>query len=1068
MHVGTSNRVRQLIAIVALIAGFASTCAWLINRPETLAHALAIANIRSTFRVEATSFRFTPLTSTMALRGLTISQPSTGKQLSVDNISLHYRLWGLLRGKFVIDSINVNGVRITLPPQASDAAERKEHKRINIARLVLLKNLEITDASINDISMSFGKNLQLALDQMHIALIPSLFGEGRLAIHTSGLSLSKEDRPIFSSAELALRTATSFERWTPLFPYFNAFHGKLSLFDATLQGLPIENISAEIQKEDELLNLSKLSIRIGGRELAGSLNTDIDAQRFAVAIDIPEEIKLPFIGKPIETIDTAGAVTASVRLEGTGFVPTESSAQGHLDLVYRFDLNPTSPLAVSTDVGWNNGVLRFENAKAVAGFNAFSFGGSIDIPGKQMNLAAAGKLFPLEHVFDKFQNPHLAKIYGPTDFEGTFKGWGKAFEAKVIGITQLGGWKPVIAERVLAELTATYDMLSLKGTILTGNRETGKANLLIRYGPKIGEELRTKDITLDASITAMPLDNTLREWGLAGIGTGSIQLRGLSTNFTGLVKADVVNGAWHNIPFEHVAAAVDLSRHRITFRDMAVTLPGIAPTSLTGNLIGDITESNFRLHGEPLTGLNIDAAYASTANRWNITQISWKDPELENEGLTASGSITSAGPISLRIHGAFDPKVIAKLANRTLRDARGRIETDIAIGGTTANPTPSGHITLKDTSLRLRSPQIALANMNGSIAMQGNTLRCEQLAAEMDDASLTLSGSITHRGLKFENSNLNLEAKSLRYRTEDRSFRMELNANLALTGSFPNPLLSGDITVLDGRYSKDFNIIEAMTGEAERRRAIATNETPVFNPRLRIKVRNSGELAIRNNVGDIWLNTDIDINGTREKPLVSGAIDTTSGQIHYLGILFDINRGFLEFRGDVDNPYLEIYASKEVNIYNISAVLHGFTDNLQLDLSATSPSGPLDKRDVVSLILFGTTEQDRTARAGSQFTTSMVAQSLTGALTGPISRFAGLDEFRLEAADPSTRNISRVNIGKKVSDRLTVKFSTEINKSSSVQTFSAEYQITDNLLIKGSQSTDATSEFSGLLRFRLR
>ena len=258
----------------------------------------------------------------------------------------------------------------------------------------------------------------------------------------------------------------------------------------------------------------------------------------------------------------------------------------------------------------------------------------------------------------------------------------------------------------------------------------------------------------------------------------------------------------------------------------------------------------------------------------------------------------------------------------------------------------------------------------------------------------------------------------------------------------------------------------------QRERTIKQQQPPPeFNPRLAIRLRNSGDLAIRNNVGDIWLNTNVDVGGTRSEPHVSGAIDVASGEVHYLGIRFDITRGFIEFRGRADEPYLEVYASKEINVYNVNLVLHGTTDNLQLDLSATSPSGPLEKRDVVSLILFGTTEQDRIAagqRAGSQFSTSMVAQSLTGFVSGPVSRLAGLDEFRLEASDPGSMGISRISAGKKVSDRLTVKFATDISKSSSVQTFAAEYLITDNLLIKGSQSTDATSEFSGILRFRLR
>ena len=230
-------------------------------------------------------------------------------------------------------------------------------------------------------------------------------------------------------------------------------------------------------------------------------------------------------------------------------------------------------------------------------------------------------------------------------------------------------------------------------------------------------------------------------------------------------------------------------------------------------------------------------------------------------------------------------------------------------------------------------------------------------------------------------------------------------------------------------------------------------------------------MEIENNVGDIWLNVNVDAKGSVLKPTIAGAITTSGGEVHYLGLQFDITSGFVEFRENYEKPHIEIHAEKEIDTYNINLTLYGPTDNLKLDLNATSPSGPLEKRDVVSLLIFGVTEQERieaAERTGGRFTANMVAQSITGVIQRPVTKFTRLDVFRFESTNDSSDAISRIRVGKKVSDRLSVALTTDIDTKDAVQTIMAEYLITDTFLISGSRSSDSQHEISGKLRFRLR
>ncbi|PIR25709.1 MAG: hypothetical protein COV43_04905, partial [Deltaproteobacteria bacterium CG11_big_fil_rev_8_21_14_0_20_42_23] len=345
--------------------------------------------------------------------------------------------------------------------------------------------------------------------------------------------------------------------------------------------------------------------------------------------------------------------------------------------------------------------------------------------------------------------------------------------------------------------------------------------------------------------------------------------------------------------------------------------------------------------------------------------------------------------------------------------------------------------------------------------------------AEVDSGSFTLNGYITHKNKALDALAIDLIAHSLTYRSNDRTVRLEFDGDLHLNGNMPSPLLSGNISLLDGRYTEDFNITDVLT-EGKRRLAKKIEEEEIiFDPKLDLKIKNSGDFFIKNNIGDIGLNIDIAASGTRQKPNIKGVVKVEEGTIYYLGLNFEIIKGFIELRAPYNVPYLELKAQKEVNAYNVNLDLYGTTDNLNLDLSATSASGPLEKRDVISLIAYGITESERQELARENqkqgsFSTQIIASQITSIIERPVSRFAHLDIFRLEAADNKAQGTSRVFVGKQLSDRLSIDFSTDINTEDAEQTITTEYLITDNLLIKGIQGNKNRYGLVATIRFRLR
>lgn len=1063
-----THRLRNLIAITAILAGFVSASSWLINRPMVLRHALTLVNMRSAWRVDIEKFKIKLLTGDIGVEGLSIENIEKKRSFSARKIHISFDPFGFIRGKLVIDDLSLNGLQIKLPP-ASATERKKIPGRLNIAKLILLKNIELENGDLNQFSLSFGRDLAFSTDEVRLSMKSSILGNTALEIVANGFILTKADMTALSAGLLHLKTSTALSEWHSDFPYFNALSGNINARDIDAEGLPIDDLAAKLSYKDSVLDMSDLNININDRRLTGNMTANTSDEAFDISIDISKPISLPYIGRPSVTIDTAGELSGNIHLNGNGFVPSRTTGSGQVKIEHRFKASALDSIAVTSNLTWKNGLIDVRNAQVSAGDDRVFIDGTIDIHGKKIRLAAKAQQFPLERVFDKFNNPHLKKIFGRTDAEGSFEGWGRDFLIKASGTTYDGGWEPIVANRIKTDLTVTYDKLDLTGTIISGLMKTGGADLSIKFGPKIKGQFRKKDILLDAELTDHPLDVTLAAYGVTGKANGRIHLAGPNTSFTGNANAEITGGSLHDIAFEKASADMDISRKRLVFSNIMLSVLK-TPTETPGEITADIGEGQTRFHGAPAPGLDLDVTYLHKSGTWKIKNISWNDPNLDNRHIEGSGSVSSAGPIDLTISGKTDIEMFRPFITM-IRGGSGPIDIDLKIRGSGKDPRVFGLIRFNKDNFTIRGAQLVFENLEGALKFDGSRITFDDITSKSDDGSLNLKGWIDHRFLRPSSADVTLTGNAMRYRSANRDFNVEFEGALHLKGDFPNPLLSGDITILDGKYTRDFSIIDVVSTGKKQPRPSAKDTEEFFNPNLDLHVKNTGDLEIRNNVGEIWLTANVDVRGTRGKPVVAGTITTSEGKIHYLGLSFDLTKGFIEFREKYEEPYLEFYAQKEVGVYSINLVLYGTMDNLALDLSATSPTGPLEKRDVVSLILFGVTEQERddiSRGRDSQYASSLAAKSLSGVMEGPVRKFTHLDVFRLEAADPESHSISRLYVGKQISDRLSINFSTDINTNEAEQSIIAEYILTDHLILKGSRSTDFRSEISGLLRFKMR
>ena len=152
------------------------------------------------------------------------------------------------------------------------------------------------------------------------------------------------------------------------------------------------------------------------------------------------------------------------------------------------------------------------------------------------------------------------------------------------------------------------------------------------------------------------------------------------------------------------------------------------------------------------------------------------------------------------------------------------------------------------------------------------------------------------------------------------------------------------------------------------------------------------------------------------------------------------------------------------DLITVSAHIQGDTENPLLTFRSNPP---MDRKDILSLIFTGTFPGDNRLASSSNLASNVLVSQLTTFFEGPVERYTKLDIFRLEASEPEEEQSSRLVIGKRLTDRLTLEFKTDLNPDSNLRTVQMEYLLLDNMLIKGSRSTGDRYKLDVTFRWKL-
>ncbi len=333
---------------------------------------------------------------------------------------------------------------------------------------------------------------------------------------------------------------------------------------------------------------------------------------------------------------------------------------------------------------------------------------------------------------------------------------------------------------------------------------------------------------------------------------------------------------------------------------------------------------------------------------WDLLSVAVKKLTITigDESLLADGRINlSKGKpdrFSLRLKGNISGKALEILAPEYISHAHGITRVDVSVTGTPEEQDIRGTAILGRTEIALRGVRNHIVAESGTVDFDGRRLNIRNLRGQIDEGHVSANGHMALTGMKISDIDLKISAQNIPYR-EPRVFEVEMGAALRVTGDGEDMTVSGQVDIVDGRYTQQFDVVRRafLTRRVSEAPAKSWKDSPTFaNLSLNLSVSTAGNVYIQNNIADMHLDGSIYVGGTLAKPQLGGQIQVNEGsfRIPFMRGRYAVQKGEVDFnRGD--EPYLDLAGETSIRDntdieHLITLSLTGFLSEIRIDLTS--------------------------------------------------------------------------------------------------------------------------------------
>jgi len=391
--------------------------------------------------------------------------------------------------------------------------------------------------------------------------------------------------------------------------------------------------------------------------------------------------------------------------------------------------------------------------------------------------------------------------------------------------------------------------------------------------------------------------------------------------------------------------------------------------------------------------------------------------------------------LDLRAEGNTDLVLIGALHDSVA--ATGDVSLSARVSGGWAQPRLSGHADLDGAAVRVEGFPQALGDLRGRLVFDNRTIRIGELRGVFGSGPVTLAGALSLEGFRIGSIDLQAKGSEMRLRYPE-GLVATLDVDLALLGRGEDQVLSGQVTLSDAVWSREYDLVAGVLSDRAGIELFdAFDGDELFqNLRFDVQIDAPDSIRLRNSIAEIDGSAELELRGSLYEPVLLGTTEAERGEVYLLGQRYDITSGKVDF---VDpsriEPFIELVAETRVRSYRVELRLTGTSSRFAPELSSDPPLRTVD----ILRLLSGASERDiggtLVGNEEEELAGLGVASLLTERLTQEVGRRAerlfGLDRFSIDPflvgriANPT----ARVSLGKQITRDLSINYATNLNST---------------------------------------
>jgi len=346
-------------------------------------------------------------------------------------------------------------------------------------------------------------------------------------------------------------------------------------------------------------------------------------------------------------------------------------------------------------------------------------------------------------------------------------------------------------------------------------------------------------------------------------------------------------------------------------------------------------------------------------------------------------------------------------------DYNGEATLDVRISKPALVPALDGTLDVDGSLLKILPIGMVLERPQGRVHFSGNRVVLEEFSARTGEGRITAHGEAFTRpegGTPTLNLHVDGEGVAVNY---PRGLRMVLNGNADLMLTPAGRLLTAQVTLAEGAYTRELNLLSELA-RAVRPSSDYSSIADLPDVRLGITIAIPGTLKVRNQMAEAVAQGELHIVGTLPRPVILGQLETLpGGKIYFNGVTYTVDRAMAQLNNPQTlDPYLDLEAEATVKTYLIHLKLTGPLSRLQLAFTA-DPF--LTEADILSLLATGkiASQEQGVYLSGA---TLLLSQQLSQQLSKNTSAIFGLDRVRIEPiVGTSSITSAKLTVTKQVS-----------------------------------------------------